>query len=80
MSNQLRLPLVLGLAGTLPFIAGTAILWLGPAAYAPPALQGLITWAAVTLSFLGGIQWGIGISVSDAAPKSGAKFRRLTKP
>ena len=70
MSNQLRLPLVLGLAGTLPFIAGTAILWLGPAAYAPPALQGLIAWAAVTLSFLGGIQWGIGISVSEAAPKS----------
>ncbi len=64
------LALILSLAGTLPFIAGAATLWFGPAAYAAPALHAIITYAAVILSFLGGIQWGIGVSVSETAPKS----------
>jgi len=70
MSNQLRLPLLLSLAGSLPFIVAAATLWLGPAAFAASAQRALITYAAVILSFLGGIQWGIGVSVSEAAPKS----------
>jgi len=65
-----RLALLLSLAGALPFIAGAAVLWAGPAAYAPAALQAIITYAAVILSFLGGIQWGIGVSVSESAPRS----------
>ena len=70
MSCQLRLPLLLSLAGILPFIAGAAVLWFGPAASAPAALTAIITYAAVVLSFLGGIQWGIGVSVSETAPQS----------
>ncbi|MBL0123513.1 MAG: DUF3429 domain-containing protein [Betaproteobacteria bacterium] len=70
MSQSLRLPHLLGLAGTFPFIAGAATLWFGPSAYAAPALQAIITYAAIILSFLGGIQWGTGVSVSETAPKS----------
>ena len=65
-----KIALILSLAGALPFVAGAAVLWTGPAAYAPSALQALITYAAVILSFLGGIQWGIGVSVSETAPRS----------
>jgi uncharacterized membrane protein YhdT len=65
-----RLALTLSLLGALPFIAGAATLWFGPATYAAPILQALITYAAVALSFLGGIQWGIGVSVSETAPMS----------
>ena len=70
MSNHLRLPFLLGVAGTLPLIACAAILWFGPIAYATPTLQAIVTYAAVILSFLGGIQWGIGVSISETAPKS----------
>ena len=65
-----RLALILSLAGALPFIAGAAVLWAGPAVYASSALQAIITYAAVILSFLGGIQWGIGVSVAETAPRS----------
>lgn len=64
-----RLALLLSLAGALPFIAGAAVLWAGPAAYAPSALQAIITYAAVILSFLGGVHWGFGFRHS-AAPAS----------
>ena len=30
----------------------------------------MTTYAAVILSFLGGIQWGIGISIAESAPRS----------
>lgn len=70
MPQSLRLPHLLGLAGTVPFIAGSATLWFGPAAYASPALQVIITYAAIILSFLSGIQWGTGVSVSETAPRS----------
>jgi hypothetical protein len=66
----MQLALLLTLAGALPFVAGAATLWFGPAAYSPLVLQGIVTYAAVILSFLGGIQWGVGVSISDAAPKS----------
>ena len=70
MFHNMRLPLFLALAGSLPFIVGAAILWFGPVAYAGSTVQAIITYAAVILSFLGGIQWGIGISVCESAPKS----------
>lgn len=70
MLNQPRLPLLLSLLGTLPFIAASALVWLGPTTHTAIALQALVTYAAVILSFLGGIQWGIGISVCESAPKS----------
>ena len=70
ISCQFRLPLLLGMAGTLPFVAGVAVVWFGPVAYANTALQAICTYAAIVLSFLGGIQWGIGVSVFESAPKS----------
>ena len=70
MNHQLKFPLLLSLLGGLPFIAGAAIVWFSPIAYTSPTLSALFTYAAIVLSFLGGIQWGIGVSVSETAPKS----------
>ncbi len=70
MTSQLRFPLLLSLIGTLPFIAAATLAWLGPAAYFANVLSALFAYCAIVLSFLGGIQWGIGVSVSETAPKS----------
>ncbi len=63
-------PRALTFAGAIPFVAATAALWFAPAMYRSFAAQVLLTYAAVIVSFLGGVQWGIAISVLDAAPKS----------
>ena len=65
-----RFAVVLSLAGAVPFIAGTVLLWFGPAQNVAPILQAVVTYAAIVLSFLGGIQWGIGVSIRESAPKS----------
>ena len=49
----------LGYAGLLPFVAGAAASFLAPTAALAPAV--LATYAAVILSFLGGIHWGLGM-------------------
>lgn len=64
------LPRALTFAGAIPFIAACAALWFAPPAYRGFVSQALAAYAAVILSFLGGIQWGIAISVLDAAPRS----------
>jgi hypothetical protein len=48
----------LGFAGLLPFIAGALAASLGPTAWHDGALRALIAYAAVIVSFLGGIHWG----------------------
>ena len=78
MSNQFRLTLALSLCGSLAFIAGAAILWFGPATYASPALQAISTCAAIILSFRGGIQAGIGVSIGSTAPKSAQSIYLLS--
>lgn len=64
-----RLPQALALAGALPFIASAVALWM-QSAHAAWITQALATYSAVTLSFLGGIQWGTGLGVSDVSPRS----------
>jgi hypothetical protein len=49
----------LGFAGLLPFIAGALAVSLGPPAWHDAALRALIAYAAVIVSFLGGIHWGL---------------------
>lgn len=50
----------LTLAGALPFLIATALLYaFDAAAIRVPAITALVTYAAVILSFLGGIQWGL---------------------
>lgn len=53
------LPLWLGLAGLLPFVASLAAAWLAPVAWQVIAVHAFLAYGAVILSFLGGIQWGV---------------------
>jgi hypothetical protein len=50
----------LGYAGLLPFLAGAAGVWWLPAGSNAIAAAALAAYAAVIVSFLGGIHWGIG--------------------
>lgn len=63
-------PRLLTLAGALPFIGATAALWFAPPTYKGFAAQVLVGYAAVILSFLGGIQWGVALGLTETAPKS----------
>ena len=69
-----RLAQILAFAGTAPFIVGAFVLLLAPHlginAYRPLALQAITTYAAIIVSFLGGIQWGIGISTHEQQPQT----------
>ena len=49
----------LGLGGLLPFIGGAALVWLVNAEAHPYATLALSAYAAVIVSFLGGIHWGL---------------------
>ena len=61
-----------GVAGLIPFIVATVLLWAGPAAWAPAANTVLVSYGACTLAFLGGIAWGFasaaGRPSGDIAP------------
>ena len=64
--NEHRIPrvaLILGLAGLIPFVA-SAILSLSNDSSAL-GLRALATYAAVILSFLGGVRWGVLLLESD---------------
>ncbi|MFW5681304.1 MAG: DUF3429 domain-containing protein [Pseudomonadota bacterium] len=52
---------VLGFAGLIPFVLPTVALWLLPPAYAPFLHNALIGYGLAIASFMGGVQWGLGI-------------------
>lgn len=57
-----RIAWFLALAGALPFVAATAALFMSDAAQVRvPAIAALVTYSAVILSFLGGIEWGLAL-------------------
>lgn len=57
-----RLAWFLALAGSLPFVGATVALYASDAAAVRvPAIAALVTYSAVILSFLGGIEWGLAI-------------------
>lgn len=58
-----RLPLGLGLAGLVPFLALAGSAWLAPVAWQVIAIPAFLTYSAVILSFLGGVQWGVAMSL-----------------
>lgn len=61
----------LGYAGLIPFVLGAALVWLLPP-YSDEhvfALDGLARYAALIVSFLGGIHWGLGFRA--AVPSAG---------
>lgn len=59
-SPVVPIALWLGYAGLIPFVAGAALAWLPPPESRPFATAALSAYAAVIVSFLGGIHWGIG--------------------
>jgi Protein of unknown function (DUF3429) len=57
-----RLAWFLALAGAFPFLLATAALYSSDASSVRvPAITALVTYAAVILSFLGGIEWGLAL-------------------
>lgn len=50
--------LFLGLAGLIPFLVGGFGAWLAEPAAAALALNAMLGYGAVILSFLGGVHWG----------------------
>jgi hypothetical protein len=56
-----RIAWVLTIAGTIPFLAATAFILFGEARMRIPAIVALVTYSAVVLSFLGGIEWGLAL-------------------
>ena len=62
------LALRLGYAGLIPFVLGSLLVWLVWPEAQPYTTMGLSAYAAVIVSFLGGIHWGIGFR--EPAPAS----------
>ncbi len=58
-----RLPWGLGLAGLIPFLALAGASWLAPLAWQFIAIPAFLYYSAVILSFLGGVQWGVAMSL-----------------
>lgn len=59
--------LLLGLAGLIPFFAGTAAQWGSlPLLSQETGLKLVIVYGAIILSFLGGIRWGTAIGPYDS--------------
>ena len=57
-----EVPLALGLAGLVPFIALSLIIALGPASAEGVDVPAALTaYGAVILSFLGGVHWGLAL-------------------
>lgn len=57
----------LAYAGLLPFVGGAALLWLVRPELQPFVAQALSAYAALIISFLGGIHWGL-VMRAAAAP------------
>jgi hypothetical protein len=65
-----RMTQALGFAGLLPFAFGALLAVAGPPGWQDGALRALISYAAVIVSFLGGIHWG----VSPGAERDSARL------
>ena len=69
-----RPALMLGYGGLLPFAMGAAGVWFG-GEYALAAMTGQAVYAAVILSFLGGVQWGFALAALGQG--AGPNWERL---
>jgi hypothetical protein len=58
----------LGHAGLLPFVAGAALVWFVTAEAHPYVVLALAAYAALIVSFLGGIHWGLAMRSATALP------------
>ncbi len=69
---------LLTLAGAVPFLAAGLLVWLATPISPAQFGQAVTSYAAVILSFLGGIQWGTGLSIAGSAPKSSRHLLMLS--
>jgi hypothetical protein len=60
----------LGYAGLIPFVVGTALVWLVYPDLQPWVALGLSAYAAAIVSFLGGIHWGLAMRAGQPGPRS----------
>ena len=68
-----RIAWFLAIAGAVPFVLATAALYASDASQVRvPAITALVTYSAVILSFLGGIEWGLAIR-----DEHGTEFTRV---
>lgn len=58
----------LGQAGLLPFVLGTALIWVVDERAHDYTTLALSAYAALVVALLGGIHWGIGFTQADAPP------------
>lgn len=52
----------LGYAGLVPFVAIAAALWVGPADWRSVLHPAMLGYAAVILSFMGAVHWGLAMA------------------
>lgn len=57
----------LGYAGLLPFVAGALLVWVVLPEAHPYVTLALSAYAAVVISFLGGVHWGLAMRESAAS-------------
>ncbi|SDG29756.1 Protein of unknown function [Limimonas halophila] len=67
---------VYGGAGLIPFVACTVLVWVLPPGWANFALDVLLGYGAVILSFLGAVHWGLALADPGGA-RADAGWRRL---
>ncbi len=70
MTNALRKDILrLGYGGLAPFVGLAIGLWLVPASQVHFFTLALAAYCATIVSFLGGIHWGLGFQMGEAAPR-----------
>ena len=69
-----KAPFWLSAGGLVPFVVITSAMWALPGAYAPSLLFWLSSYAAVTLSFAGGMHWGLSMLHPDMAEQDRSVF------
>jgi hypothetical protein len=69
-----KTPLWLGTGGLIPFIMLAGATWAMPEAYTPTLLFWLTSYAAVILSFVGAVHWGISLLHPDMSEQDQSVF------
>jgi uncharacterized MnhB-related membrane protein len=69
---------IMALLALTPFPASALAYTMGPAAGRALALEVMLTWSAVVLSFLGGVRWGL--ETGRPAPRAGRLASTILSP
>ncbi len=64
----------LGLAGLVPFVVTLAAAWLAPPPGQVVAIQAFLFYAAIILSFLGGVHWGLALAGASGSEPAGRRL------